>query len=87
MTLDKKLVNKYNIKSFEKTKVLTANGIIEAPIYKCKFRYENQIIELKIITSDVSGPLTIQALVGKNFIDKFNLMFLGKEKLFYLQTL
>lgn len=87
MTLDKKFVNEYNIKSFEKTKVLTANGIIEASIYKCKFRYENQIIELKTISSDVSGPLAIQALVGKNFIDKFNLMFLGKEKLFCLQTL
>jgi len=29
----------------------------------------------------------IKALIGKNFIDKFNLLLLGNEKLFCLQPL
>jgi hypothetical protein len=87
MTLDKEFIKEYDIKPESKSMILTANGIIEAPIYKNSFRYENQIIELKFTTSNISGLLGIQALIGKNFIDKFNMMFLGKEKLFCLQII
>jgi predicted aspartyl protease len=44
MTLDKEFIKEYDIKPESKSMILTANSIIEAPIYKNCFRYENQII-------------------------------------------
>ena len=84
--LDKRFIEDIKLKPIRKSQLLTANGIIEVPIFKSIFYYEKQSFELEFTTSDISG-LKIHALIGKNFIDLFNLMFLGKQKLFCLQTL
>ena len=84
--LDKKLIENIELEPVRKSQLLTANGIIEVPIYKSTFHYEKKSYELEFTTSDISG-LQIQALIGKNFIDLFNLTFLGEKKLFCLQTL
>lgn len=86
MALDKNFIENLELKPIRKSQILTANGIIEASIYKDVFQYENYSHELEFTSSDISG-LPIQALIGKNFIDKFNVLFLGKEKLFCLQPL
>jgi len=85
--INKEIIKEYDMNPVKTSTILTANGIIEAPIYNGSFRYESQVVELQFVTADISGPLAIQALIGKNFIDKFNLMFLGKEKLFCIQLL
>jgi len=36
---------------------------------------------------NISEEFSFHALLGKNFIDKFNILFLGKEKLFCLQPI
>ena len=86
MALEKDLIEKLELKPIRKSQILTANGIIEASIYRGVFQYENNSYELEFTSSDISG-LPIQALIGKNFIDKFNVLFLGKEKLFCFQPL
>ena len=84
--LDKKFIENHNLTPIRKSSLLTANGIIEAEIYKCIFQYENRKYELEFTSTDIGG-LALQALLGKNFIDNFNVLFLGNEKLFCLQTL
>ncbi|MHA1728691.1 MAG: ribbon-helix-helix protein, CopG family [Promethearchaeota archaeon] len=87
MTIDENYIKDYDFKPIHMKKIITANGIIKAPIYKGTFQYENQTLKLEFTTSNISGPLGIQALIGKNFIDKFNLLFLGTEKLFCVQII
>jgi len=86
MALDRTFIENFELKPIRKSKILTANGIIEAPIYKSMFQYENLSYELEFTSSEISG-LPIQALIGKNFIDEFNVLFLGGEKLFCIQNL
>lgn len=86
MALDRKFIESFELKPIRNSKVLTANGIIEAPIYKSMFQYDNLSYELEFTASEISG-LPIQALIGKNFIDEFNILFLGREKLFCIQKL
>jgi len=69
------------------SEILTANGIIELPIYNKNFHYDTQILNLDFTLTDLANPLKIQALIGKNFIDKFNIMLLGNEKLCSLQPI
>lgn len=83
--LDKKIIEEYSIKSVEKKKVFTANGIIDAPIYKNTFLYEGHSFELEFISTKISGDFTFHALLGKNFIDHFNILLLGKEKILGIQ--
>lgn len=85
IALDEDFTKEQQFDLMQKKKILTANGIIELPIYKGSFQYEGQNYELEFTTAKLGGPLRIKALIGKNFIDKFNLLFLGKEKLFCLQ--
>ena len=85
--IDKEIIKVYDIKPVKTSTILTANGIIKAPIYQGDFQYESKVYGLQFVTTDLSGPLAIQALIGKNFIDAFNLMLLGKEKLFCIQLL
>ena len=87
MTIDKDLVRNYNLKPIYTQSILTASGIIEAPIYKCNFQYEDKNLELKFTVTDIKAPIAFQALISKNFIDEFNVYFFGKEKLFCIQTL
>jgi len=87
IALDESIKDQMNINSQETRKIYTAKGIIDAPIYSGKFQYENKIFELNFITMNLSGPLPIKALIGKNFIDKFNLLFLGNDKIFCIQKL
>ena len=84
MALDRKFIKKLELKPIRKSQILTANGIIEDSIYKSMFKYENLSYDLEFTSSDISG-LPIQALIGKNFIDEFNILFLGSEKLFCIQ--
>ncbi len=86
VALDKKLIEPYNLEPIRIREILTANGVIEAPIYEEKFQYRNVIYELEFTTSSISG-LPVQALLGKNFIDLFNLMLLGNKKIFCMQNL
>ena len=83
---DKTFIETLNIDPIRTTQLLTANGVINVPIYKSNFQYENMSYELEYTISDIKG-LQIQALIGKNFIDQFNLMFLDETKLFCFQTL
>ncbi len=87
MTIDKEIIKEFDIKPAKTSTILTANGIIEAPIYQGNFQYESKVSELQFVSTDISGPLAIQVLIGKNFIDEFNLLFLGREKLFCIQKL
>ncbi len=87
MTLDEKIISKENLKPIEMRKMITANGIVNTPIYKSKFIYEDVKIELKFTTSNLENPIGINALIVNNFIDKFNLIFLGNEKIFCFQYL
>ncbi len=85
MALDKSLIDqsKYSVKT-EKT-ILTAKGTSKVPIYSGKFKYNNKIYELDFTIMHFNGSLPIKALIGKNFIDKFNLLFLGDKKMFCLE--
>jgi len=83
--LDKKIIEEYNIEAVEKKEVFTANGIVKVPVYKGVFRYEGNSIQLEFISTDIIGDFTFHALLGKNFIDKFNILILGKEKLLGIQ--
>ncbi|MFX0207365.1 MAG: ribbon-helix-helix protein, CopG family, partial [Candidatus Hodarchaeota archaeon] len=76
VAIDKELFQdqKQNLKPVRTSEILTANGIIELPIYSTKFKYENQVLKLDFTLTDMANPLKIQALIGKNFIDKFNVM-------------
>lgn len=87
MALNKELFQNQSSKPIRKSEILTANGITELPIYNTNFGYENNVLNLDFTLTDLSNPLKIQALIGKNFIDKFNLLLLGNEKLFCLQPL
>lgn len=85
IALNKKLVQDYNLKPVRTSEVLTANGIIELPIFNTNFSFNGNKFELEFTLTEMAGPLGIQALIGKNFIDKFNLMLLGNKKLLCLQ--
>jgi len=87
MALNRNLFQSDNLVPTRKSKILTPNGIIELPIHTGKFKYNNQEVELEFVLTDFDGPFTIQALIGKNFIDRFNLLLLGNDKLFCLQPL
>ena len=87
ISIDKDFVKGLKLEPIVNKDVLTANGIVNLPIFKSIFKYENNKQELEFTLSDLSGPLPIKALIGKNFIDMFNLLLLGKEKLFCLQML
>lgn len=87
MALNKELFQNQDLTPVRTSEILTANGIIELPIYNSKFHYENHVLNLDFTLTDIANPLKIQALIGKNFIDKFNLMLLGNNKLFCLQSL
>ena len=86
MALDRKFIENFDLKPIRRTNILTANGITEASIYKGIFQYETVSYELEFTSSEITG-LPIQALIGKNFIDEFNVLFLGREKLFCIQKL
>ena len=73
------------MKLSKKKEIFTANGIVKVPVYKGVFRYEGNSIQLEFISTDISGDFTFHALLGKNFIDKFNILLLGKEKLLSIQ--
>lgn len=85
-SLDKNIVEDYSIKPIRNIKIYTANDIIEVPVYKSIFQYQNLSIELDFMAMDIKRDFSFDALLGKNFIDKFNLLFLGKEKLFCIQS-
>jgi len=87
IALDDNVIKKHGYKVIETKEILTANGIIIVPIYKGVFHYEGQALELEFTSTKFTESFPIQALIGKNFVDKFNLLFLGKEKLFCLQKL
>lgn len=87
MALDKELFRDQDLTPVRTSEVLTANGIIEFPIYNCNFRYEKKVLDLDFTLTKISGMLGIQALIGKNFIDKINLMLLGNTKVFCIQIL
>lgn len=87
LTLDENVIDQTKYNKQETRKIYTAKGIIEAPIYVGKFQYKNKIYSLNFTIMDLSGPLPIKALIGKNFIDKFNLFFLGADKMFCIQEL
>jgi hypothetical protein len=84
--LDGKFIENFHLKPIRNTQLLTANGIIEAPIYESKFQYEDQSYLLEFTSTNISG-LPIKALIGKNFIDKFNFLFFGQKKLFCIQII
>ena len=83
--LDKNIIEEYSIEAIKKKEVYTANGIIKVPVYKGLFRYEGNSIELEFISTKITGDFTFHALLGKNFIDKFNILLLGREKLLGIQ--
>jgi len=87
MALDKNLFQGKELTVIRTSEILTANGITNMPIYNTKFKYENKTLGLDFTITEFSRLLTIQALIGKNYIDRFNLMFLGNNKLFCLQPL
>ena len=87
MALDRALFKDQDLIPVRTSEILTANGIIELPIYNKNFHYDTQILNLDFTLTDLANPLKIQALIGKNFIDKFNIMLLGNEKLFCLQPI
>jgi len=87
MALNKELIQNQDLAPVRTSEILTANGIIQLPIYNSNFKYNNQVLNLDFTLTDLANPLKIQALIGKNFIDKFNLLLLGNEKLFCLQPL
>jgi predicted aspartyl protease len=87
MALNRNLFQNQELKLIRTSEILTANGIVKLPIYNNSFSFENKTINLDFVLTDLANPLNIQVLIGKNFIDKFNLMLLGNEKLFCLQPL
>jgi predicted aspartyl protease/Arc/MetJ-type ribon-helix-helix transcriptional regulator len=87
IALNKDLFQNHDLPPIRTSEILTANGITQLPIYNSTFKYENQELNLDFTLTELTNPLKIQALIGKNFIDKFNLLLLGNEKLFCLQPL
>ena len=87
MVLDKELFKEKKLNPIRTSEILTANGSIELPLYKGNFYYQGKAHEMEFTLSDFSNQLNIKALIGKSFIDKFNLMFLGKSKEFCFQSL
>ena len=55
MTIDKEIIKEFDIKTAKTSTILTANGIIEAPIYQGNFQYESK---------DVNCSLYLQILVA-----------------------
>jgi len=86
VAIDEEVIKNSDLKPIRTTEIMTANGIIQAPIYKSKIQYNDLILDMEFTSSNIKG-LPINGLLGKNFIDKFNLLLLGNEKLFCLQTL
>ena len=87
IALDKSLLNDYDLKPVRRTKVYTANKITELSIYNAKFSHNGHSYNLDFVVTEMVDLFGIKALIGKNFIDKFNLLILGNEKLFCLQPL
>ncbi|TKJ22937.1 MAG: hypothetical protein CEE42_12505 [Promethearchaeota archaeon Loki_b31] len=87
IALDKSLLSDHDLKPVRRTEVYTANKIIELSIYNAKFSYNGHSYNLDFVFTELADLFGIKALIGKNFIDKFNLLILGNEKLFCLQPL
>ena len=85
--INKDLIEDFDIKPIRKKKVYTVNGVMETQIYSNKFKYQDESYKLEFIKTDMPKDFFFQALLGKNFIDKFNMLFLGKEKLFCIQSI
>lgn len=86
VALDENFIKEHELDdSKNKKKIMTANGIIDLPIYSGKFHYEDQSYDLEFTSAQLTSHFGIKALLGKNFIDAFNVLFLGKEKLFCIQ--
>jgi len=85
--INKKILEDYDIKPIRKSKVFTANGISEVNIFKKKFYHQKVSYDLEFMAINIAEEFSFHALLGKNFIDKFNILFLGKEKLFCLQPI
>lgn len=84
--IDEEVIRDSNLNPIRTAELMTANGLIQVPVYTSKIQYNNTILDMEFTSSKIKG-LPINSLLGKNFIDKFNLLLLGKEKLFCLQTL
>ncbi|KKL96837.1 hypothetical protein LCGC14_1840470, partial [marine sediment metagenome] len=41
----------------------------------------------EFISTEITGDFTFHALLGKNFIDKFKILLLGREKLLGIQMI
>ena len=87
IALDNSLLNNHNLTPVRRSNIYTANKIIELSIYNAKFSYNGYSYNLDFIFTELADLFGIKALIGKNFIDKFNLLILGNEKLFCLQPL
>jgi predicted aspartyl protease len=87
IALDNSLLNNHDLTPVRRSKVFTANKIMELSIFKAKFSYNGQSYNLDFVFTELADLFGIKALIGKNFIDKFNLLLLGNEKLFCLQSL
>ena len=87
IAVDKEIVEQYSFKSTQIKKIYTARGIVDVPIYKGVFKYEDKSMELQFICTETPKEFAFNALLGKNFVDNFNILFLGKEKLFCIQPI
>jgi len=87
IALDNSLLNNHDLTPVRRSKVFTATKIMELSIFKAKFSYNEQSYNLDFVFTELADLFGIKALIGKNFIDKFNLLLLGNEKLFCLQPL
>ncbi len=85
--LDKKIIEDLELKSNDEREIFTAGGLLKVPIYNCSLKHKNKIIELEFIATIIGDLFSFNALLGKNFINKFNILFLGEEKLFCIQIL
>lgn len=87
IALDKSLLNNHDLKPVRRSEVFTANKIIELSIYNAIFSFNGHSYNLDFVLTELADLFGIKVLIGKNFIDKFNLLLLGNEKLFCLQPL
>ncbi len=85
--INKKIIEDHDIKPIMKKRVFTANDIVEVKIFKEILNYQDISYELEFMATDIPKEFSFHALLGKNFIDKFNILFLGIEKLFCIQPI
>ncbi len=86
IALDRELFDDLDLSPIRKSEIFTANKIIELSIYNTKFSYNGHSYNLDFVVTEMADLFGIKALIGKNFIDRFNLLLLGKEKLLCLQS-